>query len=123
MIMTQQLEEIVFEIVAERKRAVEKHGELHLPSVCEVLLNRQGGSTPERMCEEYELPSESRAKFKTELARDRNELTWAHVATEELSEAVSAKSDKERREELLQLAGVILVWIQDIDRNQTPSIS
>lgn len=112
---------ILDEVVAERKRAVEKHGELHLPSVCQILLNRPGGCSPARMCDEYDLPSENRAKYLTEHARENNELTWAHVATEELSEAISAKDDSERRKELVQLAGAILVWIQDIDRNQTPS--
>lgn len=41
--------------------------------------------------------------------------TWAHIAVEELAEAIGAKTDLERREELIQLATVCMGWIEAID--------
>ena len=69
-----------------------------------------------RMCEEYEIPSETRAKQICETMHDRGEMTWGHIAVEELSEVISAKNDDERRKELIQLAAVTIAWIESIDR-------
>jgi len=43
-------------------------------------------------------------------------LTWWHIAWEELSEALDADSERERRAELVQLAAVCVAWIEDIDK-------
>lgn len=74
---------------------------------------------PQRMCERYEIPSEDRAKQLIRFARERGDLTWAHIAVEELSEAVEAFAREDRaqgRTELVQLAAVIVSWIESIDR-------
>ena len=105
------------EVLDEVDAQLGKWGEQNHPSIDTVLLNREGGCTPDRMCEEYEIPTENRAKFLCDMASNKQELTWTHIAVEELSEVVCAADDKTRRGELVQLAAVILNWIDSIDRN------
>lgn len=107
---------IAHELAAERERIWNKWGEQNYPSVDEVLSTREGGCTPERMAEEYEVPSELRAKALLELARDRGALTWSHVLVEEACEAIAADGDGPRRAELVQVAAVCCSWIDCIDR-------
>lgn len=111
------MKEIFEEVVVERQRQDIKWGIQNHPSIDQTLLNREGGCSEERMCEEYEIPSQTRAKFLCDNATKNGELTWTHIALEELSEVVCAKDDNERRTELIQLKSVILAWIQCIDRN------
>lgn len=106
------MKSVLEEIAKERQRQDDKWGEQNHPSVDHKLKARG----PERLCEEYEIPSESRAKFMCDLADERKELTWAHIAVEELSEVVAAPDEQKRREELVQLAAVVVAWIERIDR-------
>ena len=51
--------------------------------------------------------------------------SWTHIVLEELAEAVSAEDGTDMREELIQLAAVIVQWIHAIDRryaDEKPSI-
>lgn len=43
-------------------------------------------------------------------------MAWEDIAVEELAEAIDAKNDAERRGELVQLAAVVVAWIECIDR-------
>ena len=102
------------EIMQERDRQDKKWGEQNHPSVDQVLFNR--GASADRMCDEYEIPTEVRAKALLEMRMQRGALTFAHIAVEELSEVVAASNDVDRREELVQLAAVAIQWIEAIDR-------
>jgi hypothetical protein len=64
----------------------------------------------------YGLPTTVDAQAACDQAHARGELTWAHVAVEELCESVDAPDDVQRREELVQLAAVCVAWIESIDR-------
>lgn len=108
---------IIEDVVEELQAQLDKWGIQNHPSVDQVLSKRPCGCTSERMCEEYEIPTESRAKFLCEMANSRQQLTWSHIAVEELSEVISAPDDVMRRQELVQLAAVVLNWIDSIDRN------
>jgi len=110
------MENVFEEIREERKRQEEKWGEQNHPSLDQVLLNRDRGCEPERMCEEYEIPTEARAKFLCSLAEERKQQTFARIAVEELCEAVSAESEVRVRAEVVQLAAVCVKWIEAIDR-------
>lgn len=88
---------------------------LDLPDLDQVLLYRRGGCDPTRMAENYEIPSEGRAKGNTSIRTERGELTWADVLVEEVSEAVCSASTAELRAELLQVAAVALRWVRAID--------
>ena len=105
---------VIYDVTAEIDRQKEIWGEQNHPSVDPIIVGR--GS--QRMCEEYEIPTEVRAKFMCQEAERKGQLTWAHIAVEELSEAVSAETEEDRREELVQLAAVIVNWIDSIDRNR-----
>lgn len=108
---------VLDEIAAERGRQEAKWGEQNHPSLCQVLLRRVGGCSADRMAEEYEIPTESRAKQLIDTAVDRGECTYAHILLEEVCEAVACLDDERRiREELVQVAAVAVAWIQCIDR-------
>ena len=104
------------EIWLERQRQESKWGQQDHPSVDPILTGRNGGATGDRLCQEYEIPSEERAKFLCDTAAKKNVLTWSHILVEEVSEVISAIDDKARREELIQVAAVVVEWIQSIDR-------
>ena len=113
---------ILDEIAAERARPDAKWGpDLDHPSVDPVLMGRTAGCSPERMCAEYEIPTEDRAKGNCEREHSRpggRRLgTFASVLVEEVSEAVSAavESDAACRKELVQVAAVVVKWIEAID--------
>ncbi len=106
--------ELALEINDEINRAFKKHGYQDVPSVDSVLSNRIA-CAPERMCEEYEIPSEIRAKFLCDNAFKKGELTHTHIVLEEFAEVVCAKDDNERRKELIQLLAMCTNWINYID--------
>jgi hypothetical protein len=106
---------ILQEIAEERERAAAKWGAQNYPSVPAL----RGGSSLARAlvpaC--VGLEHEDAAKRRCDQAFADGEGTWAHVAAEELSEAVCAPDERLRRGELVQLAAVIVGWIQCIDRH------
>jgi hypothetical protein len=104
---------VIEEIKEERKRQDAKWGVQNHPCLDLGLLNR----SPERMCEEYEIPTESRAKQLCDRSFLVGSGTFAHIAVEEMSEVVSAFDIHKRREELIQLAAVCVAWIEKIDRD------
>ncbi len=109
------MEQVINDIRNERQRQDEKWGVQHWPSLNQVLITREGGCTPERMCEHFEIPSEDRAKFLCENSFKNDEGTWTNIIVEELSEAVCAPDEASRRTELVQLAACVIAWIEDID--------
>lgn len=62
------------------------------------------------------IPSERQAKRNCQSAFKQGNGTWAHIVVEELAEAVEAKTPADRRKELVQLAAVVVAWIENIDR-------
>lgn len=79
-----------------------------------ILLNR----SPQRMCEEYEIPSEDRARQLVEIHVERRDLTYFHILMEEISEVASCGSNvEELRKELIQSAAVLVAMIESLDRN------
>ena len=107
---------IIEEIKEERKKQDQKWGEQTHPCLDQTLLNREGSCTPQRMCENYEIPKESRARFLCEHSFENGAGTYAHIALEEFSEVVSEFDIEKRRSELIQLTAVCVAWIESIDR-------
>lgn len=105
------------EIAVEIERSNLKHGDnSDLPSLDQTLLKRKGGCTTRRMAEEYEVPTEERAKFMTDNANENGQLTHAHIVTEELAESIACLEDEVKmRTELIQLACTVVKWINAID--------
>lgn len=98
---------ILGEVLVERDKQDAKWGEQNHPSVSGVFTSQ---ASPVQ-------PSVDARNACNEAARD-GALTWAHIANEEFAEAIDAPNDKERREELVQLAAVITAWIECIDRRK-----
>lgn len=64
----------------------------------------------------YGIVEEEKAKELCEEAVNKKELTWAHIAIEELSEVICAPDDVLRRQEIIQLIAVLVAWVEKIDR-------
>lgn len=60
--------------------------------------------------------SEAVARERCDRAFHEGRGTWAHILAEEMAEAMDAKSDQERRTELIQLAAVAIAWAEAIAR-------
>jgi hypothetical protein len=100
---------VLLQIQAERQRQLKKFGPQNdLPSVS---YSGEYGY-PAR----FGMPDERWAKANCDDATQRGELTSAHICVEELSEAIQAKNDADRRVELVQLATCVMAWIERIDR-------
>lgn len=112
------------EIHAERVRQHERFGEEAHPDVDRALTDRVGGCSVMEMAMEYEIPTAGRARFNRNHAGKIGQTTWAHVAVEEMAEAVEAAGEAQQgraplatlRAELVQLAAVAVAWIEAIDR-------
>lgn len=105
-------------VLDERERQNRKWGEQNHPSFDQVLLNRKGSCTPQRMAEHYEIPTPTRARFLCETAFNKGEGTWMHILQEEVSELLEADSHEKLKEELVQIAAVAMAWAECIDRNE-----
>lgn len=106
---------ILEEIRNERVKQELKWGEQNHPILDPVLVSRN----PVRMCQEYEIPSEDRARQMCELHANRGDLTYMHILIEEVSEAASCGGDiGSLRKELIQVAAVTVAMIESLDRNQ-----
>jgi hypothetical protein len=102
------------EIQEEEARQLEKWGEQNHPILDPELVER----SPERMCVEYDIPSEVRAKQVVELHDARGDLTYMHILIEEVSEAASCGTDAVAlRQELIQVVAVGISMIKSLDRN------
>lgn len=103
----------------ERVRQIKKWGIQDIPFVDKVLMNRPGGCTGPRMCEEFGIPSEVRAKYMCNSAHQDKTVTFAHIIVEELSEAVEAavkhgEESDEFENELVQVAACVLQALEMI---------
>ncbi len=108
------MENIFNEIRNERQKQEAKWGEQNHPILDPILINRDA----QRMCEEYEIPTESRARQKVEIHAERGDLTYMHILMEEISEAASCGSNTEElRKELIHSASVLVAMIESLDRN------
>lgn len=108
---------ILFEISEERVAQEQKWGVQDWPMLVQDLLER----VPSRMALEYEIPSESRAKYLLNEAQKKGGLTYFHILQEEVSEAVECVNDHaSMRKELIQVAAVAVAMIDCIDRHNEP---
>lgn len=102
------------EIDAERERQDAKWGPVRRrPDVDPVLAAR--GASHQRICEEHEIPTETRAKFLCENAERRGECSFTAIVVEELAEVVAKHGTTAMREELIQLAACIVKWVEAVD--------
>ena len=97
---------IFTDINSERERQNDKWGIQSHPSVIHP--------TPEENHAEYKIPSEEESRNLNERAFFEGRGSWTHIVLEEFAEVVSCENDKDREEELIQLAAVIVAWIEDL---------
>jgi hypothetical protein len=108
------LERVLDEVRAERDRQDSKWGIQDHPSIRPNL----AGALPDTVCRIYGLPPDDEAKVICDTRFRRGDGAYADIAVEELAEAVAAAvtSDAECRAELVQVAAVVVAWIEAIDR-------
>lgn len=102
------------ELLEERRRQDAKWGEQNHPSLPPLEVPFSGNA----VCKVLFLPTVKGAKMNVAIDVEAGTLSWAVIATEELCEAVSCADDATRRGELVQLAAVVVAWIQAIDRRE-----
>jgi hypothetical protein len=118
-------EGVLGEVLSERQRQETKWGEQNHPDFDQMLLRRSGGCSPERMAEEYEVPTETRGKQLCQGAFRDGQGTYAHILIEEVAEAIGACNQPRAklREELIQVAAVAVAWVEKIDRDDQRGVS
>lgn len=108
------MENVLNEIKDERLKQEAKWGQQNHPILDPILLDRP----PVRMCQEYEIPSENRARQMCETHANRGDLTYMHILMEEVSEAASCgRNTSSLRKELIQVAAVAVAMVESLDRN------
>lgn len=102
--------QLTHELLLERARQDAKWGEQ----------NHQSLPKPPRWCflPYSALPSAADMKKQVDLEARDGSSNWLGITLEELIEAVEATNAAERRAELLQLAAVVLAWVECIDRRE-----
>lgn len=124
-------QKILEAISEERDRQDSRWGEQNHPDVDRVLTGRPTGCRVERMAMEYNIPSANSAREACDSAARVGQCTWAHIAVEELAEAVEAATlaqqgrDSEEKvdKELVQLAAVIVSWLESRARRRAQSFA
>lgn len=108
------IENIIQEIVKERKRQTKKFGEQNWPVIDQEVASQE----PEMVCYFYGLSPEQEMKNQVDEMTKDGSLTYMDILQEELSEAVSCGTNTENlRTELIQCAAVIVAAIESLDRN------
>lgn len=106
---------VLRDIARERVKQDVKWGEQNHPLLDPMLIERG----PQRMAEEYGIPTATRARFLCQNAAAQGQVTWAHILVEEVAEFVGTLPGDipAMREELVQIAAVAAAAIDYIDRN------
>jgi hypothetical protein len=93
---------VVNDVLAEQIRARGLHGVQVLPD----------GIHPDR----YTAELEKVARDQTDSAFRVGNCTWVKIAREEWYELLNAETPEDRRTEAVQLAQVLVSWIEDMDK-------
>jgi predicted small integral membrane protein len=108
------MEKIFEEIRIERENQDKRFGKQNHPILDPILINKPS----ERMCDEYEIPTEDRAREILNIRCTRGDLTYMHILIEEISEiACCGSNTKELRKEIIQSAAVLVAMVEALDRN------
>ena len=106
------------EILLERHQQDLKWGVQDHPSISDKISKGPNSNVMDKICRYYGIPTQDKAQYDVEKAAKEGNLSWSHIAVEELSEVISATSEEHRRHELIQLAAVCIAWCENIDRKK-----
>lgn len=111
---------ILGEILMERHRQDRKYGEQNHPDLPPSIVGRITGTVLSyKAAEHFGIPAEPDAQKACEGAFKSGYGNWGNILVEELAEVIEAAAmadSKGLREELVQVAGVCVAWIECIDR-------
>ena len=105
------MKEIIEQIKAERIRQDNKFGVTSHDSVNPTIPRKFRNKF-------YGICSEEEARERCEGNHLHKSITWSHIFIEEVAEVVNSKDERDRREELIQVAAVCIAWLEDIDRKK-----
>ena len=105
-VFTSPTSRVLVEIAGERSRQNEKWGEQNWPS--------DTGHRQDRFTAEIQ-------RERCEAASAAGTLTWRHIIREELAEAFAESSPAYLRQGLVQVAAVVVAWIECLDRRAAES--
>lgn len=111
--------QVLGEVAAERGQQDVTWGEQNHPDVIGSWLDDPAPANVHVTAVMHHMPTADVARTLCAKAFDSLSGTWAHIAVEELAEAVEAAALRDipaLRTELIQTAAVLLAWIQAIDR-------
>jgi len=101
------------DISDERSRQLAKWGpQRHPPTILTL-------PTADRIDEQVCDGMERAAKADCDRATEHKRLTWWHILNEELAEFNNARTDADRRQELIQLTAVCFAALEDLDSRPT----
>jgi len=124
---TMGMHDILVEAMYEVERQDKKWGEQNHPCLNNQVMKAakeavDSGNIPaldlSTMSRYYAMPSEKTAQNNCDFAAKIGQVTFAHIAIEELAEVLEAWDENDRREELIQLLAVLIQWVAKIDRNR-----
>lgn len=113
------LDQVLGEVAQERAAQDAKWGEQNHPDVDVVIAGLPASQAPRYAAQFYRVPTAAAAKSETDAAARAGACSWAHIAVEELAEALEAAALgdlRALRAEALHLAAVCVQWVQAIDR-------
>jgi hypothetical protein len=113
--------QVLDQVAAERARQDRMWGEQNHPDVTGSWLDDPAPRNAHVTAVMHYLPTADTARTACAEAFDSHSGTWAHIAVEELAEAVEAAALRDTpglRTELIQTAAVLVAWVQAIDRRK-----
>ncbi|TKJ25251.1 hypothetical protein [Blastococcus sp. CCUG 61487] len=115
------LRAVLLEVADERARQDAKWGRQAHPDVDVMISRLHGAGAARRAAAFYGVPTAAAAQADTDAAARSGQLSWTHIAVEELAELVEAAAVGDAaamRTEAIQLAAVLVQWVQAMDRRR-----
>ena len=109
---------VLDEVAEQIARFEAEFGQMTMPILDDVLLDRPGGCTKERMCEEYGVYSSQRQRNNASaMAMYGNGITFMHSLVLQVTQAIESLDDSAAmRKELIGVAGLAVKMVECIDR-------
>lgn len=115
------LTSVLAEVADERARQDAKWGVQSHPDVDVMIARLNGAGAARHAARFYGIPTAAAAQAETDAAARSGQVSWAHIAVEELAELIEAAALGDAaatRTEALQLAAVLVQWVQAMDRRR-----
>lgn len=107
---------ILYQINDKYMQQQKKFGERKIPCLNPKLLQRTKNPNPKQLTDNYEMPSLERTEYNLNIAVTLKNLSYSDIAVNNLSEIISTIDIYQRREKILNMSGLFLSWLKNIDK-------